>query len=95
MVNKIDDFPLILNIIVKPGFNDKILCEHGYDNAFYYFSGDVDEEGACFGKTTDQIQGGKAKQQNIFQVSGFIVLVCDDHAIFFLFNSLIKIWGYC
>jgi hypothetical protein len=65
-VNKIEDIPLILNIIVKPGFNDTILCEHGYDSAYYYFSGKLDEEGECSLKATDQIQGGKIKQQNTF-----------------------------
>ena len=63
-VKKIDGFPLILNIIVKPGFNETILCEHGYANAYYYFSAKVDEEGECSGKATDKIQGGKIKQQN-------------------------------
>ena len=66
-VTKIDDFPLIVNIIVKPGFNDTILCEHGYDNVYYYFSGELDEEGECSGKATDQIQGGKTKQHNTFK----------------------------
>ena len=66
-VNKINGFPLILNIIVKPGFNDTILCEHGYDNVYYYFSGKLDEEGECSGKATDQIQGGKIKQHNTFK----------------------------
>ena len=37
-VIKIDDIPLILNIIVKPGFDDKKLCEHGYTDTYSYFS---------------------------------------------------------
>ena len=53
-VNKIGDIPLILNIIVKPGFDDKKLCEHGYANVFTYFSGIVAEEGECSREVKDK-----------------------------------------
>ena len=60
-VTKIDDFPLILNIIVKPGFNDSILCEHGYGDVYNYFADIVAKEGECSGKGGDHIQEGKLK----------------------------------
>jgi hypothetical protein len=59
-VNKIDDIPLILNIIVKPGFDNKKLCEHGYVYVYDYFSGIVAKDGSCSRKAMDQGQIGKA-----------------------------------
>ena len=45
MVTKLSEveFPVILNIIVKPGFDTKKLVDHGYSNVYSYFSG-LDEE---------------------------------------------------
>ena len=34
-----EEFPLLINIIVKPGFDTKRLRDHGYADVFSYFSG--------------------------------------------------------
>ena len=69
-INQIDDIPLILNIIVKPGFDDKKLCEHGYDNVYTYFSGIVSKDN-CKRKFMNkgQIGKGKCKEQIITRIS--------------------------
>jgi hypothetical protein len=64
-VTKTDDIPLILNIIVKPGFDAKRLCKHGYDNVYRYFSGLVAKDGNCSRKAMDMGQIGKRSFLNI------------------------------
>ena len=82
-VTKIFDVPLILNIIVKPGFNDTRLCEHGYDNAYQYFSGIVDEDSNCSRKAMDEGQIGKGRCQNILfrAISLNIAAFCSNQII--------------
>ena len=34
-----EEFPMLINIIVKPGFDTKRLWDHGYANVYSYFLG--------------------------------------------------------
>jgi hypothetical protein len=64
-VTKTGDIPLILNIIVKPGFDDKRLCKHGYDNVYRYFSGIAAKDSNCSRNAMDMGQIGKEVVLNI------------------------------